>query len=94
MEHLVMSRLMAESDVLDARKLPVMRTLARFHECDLETLFGTVDASELEVREVLMEMVSRNEVEATAGRGERFALTREGWGEYMNALGSIYELSE
>jgi hypothetical protein len=95
MENIVMSKRREDSDFLDARKLPIMRTLARLHECDVGTLLSMVDASELDVHDVLREMVSTNEVEASLGsRSERFALTLKGWGEYMNALGSIYELSE
>jgi hypothetical protein len=81
---------------VDARKVPIMKTLARFHECDVETLYGRVDASELDVHDILREMISRNEVEASQGgvRNERFTLTLKGWDEYMKVLGSIYELSE
>jgi len=99
MENAVMSRQKEESDALDA-KLPIMRTLARFHECDVETLFSKVDASELDIHDILRDMVSRNEVEASSkqpsgGRHkERFTLTLKGWGEYMSVLGSIYELPE
>jgi len=77
-----------------------MRTLARLHECDVETLFSRVDASELDVHDILTDMVSKKEVEASptqasgGKREERFALTLKGWGEYMKALGSIYELPE
>ena len=93
MENLAMSRQREESDVLGALKLPIMRALAKSHECDLETLFSMVDASELDVHYVLREMVSKREVEASPGsRSETFALTLKGWGEYMNALGSVYEL--
>ncbi len=73
-----------------------MRTLARFHECDVDTLQNRVDANELDLHEILQEMVAKNEVEAmpTAGRREVFALTLKGWGEYLRVLGSIYELTE
>jgi hypothetical protein len=99
MENVVMSRPREEEDGLDARKFPIMRALARFHECDVETLFSRVDASELDVHDILKEMVSKNEVEPsiqTSGgaRSERFALTLKGWATYMNVLGSIYELPE
>ncbi|HVB95487.1 MAG TPA: hypothetical protein VND41_02655 [Nitrososphaerales archaeon] len=89
-----------ESDGSDAKKFPIMRALARFHECDVETLYSRVDASEVDVHDILREMVSRNEVETSSKhssggrRSERFALTLKGWGEYMNVLGSIYELPE
>ncbi|MDA4133605.1 MAG: hypothetical protein OK454_10870, partial [Thaumarchaeota archaeon] len=84
----------------DARKFPVMKTLARFHGCDLETLYREVDASEFEVHEVLREMIANNEAEASpkpslSGRlNEKFTLTLKGWGEYMKVLGTIYELPE
>jgi hypothetical protein len=100
MENVVMSRETEESSVVDARKFPIMRTLARLHECDVETLYSRVDASELDVHDILAEMVSKNEVEASpkspaGGRlNERFTLTLKGWGEYMKVLGSIYELPE
>ena len=100
MENTVMSRQMEHSDVLEAKKFPIMRTLARFHECDVETLYSRVDATELDVHDILREMVSKDEVVSSAehtsgGRlKERFTLTLKGWGEYMNILGSIYELPE
>jgi hypothetical protein len=95
MENTVMSRPREEAEVLDARKLPIMRTLARLHECDAETLFSTVDASEPDVHDALGEMLSNREVEASPGsRGKRFTLTLKGWAEYMGVLGSIYELPE
>lgn len=100
MEKLVMSGGIEEPSVFDAKKFPIMRTLARFHECDVETLYSKVDASELDVHDILREMVSRDEVEASpkpgsgGRRNERFALTLKGWGEYMKVLGSIYELPE
>jgi len=100
MEKVVMRGAAEESGVFDAKKLPVMRTLARLHECDVETLYSRIDASELDVHDVLKEMVSKKEVEASqrplsgGKRSERFTLTLKGWGEYMRVLGSIYELSE
>jgi len=100
MENVVMSREIEEAGVFDAKKFPIMRTLARFHECDAETLCSRVDASELDVHDILREMVSKNEVDASpkpssGGRhNERFTLTLKGWGEYMKVLGSIYELTE
>ena len=102
MENIVLSssRQIEESSTFDPRKFPVMRTLARFHGCDLETLYGEVEASEFEVHEILREMILDNEVEASTkpsagGRlNEKFTLTLKGWGEYMKVLGSIYELAE
>lgn len=87
-----------ESEGLDA-KFPIMRTLARLHECDAQTIYSRVDASEVDVHDILREMVSRREVEASPrqpseSRGERFTLTLKGWGEYLKVLGSIYELPE
>lgn len=98
MENIVMSR-PREEDGLDARKFPIMRALARFHECDAEALFSKVDASELEVHDLLKEMVSKKEVESSiqtseGARRERFTLTLKGWATYMKILGSIYELPE
>jgi hypothetical protein len=99
-ENVVMNRPKEESGVLDTKKFPIMRTLARFHECDVETLYSRVDASELDVHDILREMVARKEVEASPRqssgdrRNERFTLTLKGWGEYMQVLGSIYELPE
>ena len=98
MENLVMRREVEESGSL-AKKLPIMRTLARLHQCDVDTLYGSVDASELDVYDILGEMLSEKEVEASPRqtgdtRGERFSLTLKGWGEYMKVLGSIYELPE
>ncbi|MDG6915009.1 MAG: hypothetical protein JRM86_05195 [Nitrososphaerota archaeon] len=77
----------------DAR-FHVMRALAKLHECTAETLRGGVDASELDVDEVIGRMVSSGEVEASSGPegGETFALTAKGWLEYMKVLGSLYEL--
>jgi hypothetical protein len=101
MENVVLSsREIEEPSVFDARKFPVMRTLARFHGCDLDALYGEVDASEFEVHEILREMIADSEVEAShkssvEGRlNEKFSLTLKGWGEYMKVLGSIYELPE
>jgi len=100
MENLVMRRNKEESDALDTSKLPIMRTLARFHGCDVETLCSRIDASELDVHDILRDMVSKNEVEASPvqppgeRRSELFTLTLKGWGEYMSVLGSIYELPE
>ena len=100
MENVVMRRGTEESGVLDAKKFPIMRTLARLHECDVETLYSRIDASELDVHDILSEMLSKNEVEASprlASGGkpnERFVLTMKGWGEYLKVLGSIYELPE
>ncbi len=100
MENLVMRGHEEEDDGLDAKKFPIMRTLARFHECDAETLYSRVDASELDVHDILVEMVSKNEVESSprtqseSRRTEKFTLTLKGWGEYMKVLGSIYELPE
>ena len=99
MEKAVMRAGKEESGVEDA-KVPIMRTLAEFHGCDAETLYSRIDASELDVHDILSEMVSTKEVEVsprppTGGRrGERFALTLKGWAEYMKVLGSIYELPE
>lgn len=95
MENAVVSGRRDEEGALDARKLPIMRALARLHECDLDALCGTVDASELDVHDILTMMVSESEVEAsTESRRGRFALTLKGWGEYMRVLGSVYELTE
>lgn len=87
----------SDTEHLTARKLPIMRTLARLHECDVQTLFGSVDATELDVHDILTDMVSKNEVEASRrsrGKDESFTLTLKGWGEYLKALSSIYELPE
>jgi hypothetical protein len=98
MEKVVMSRPTDDAEGIDAVKVPIMRTLARFHECDVETIFSRVDASELDVHDILDQMVSRNEVAARQPSGdrrkERFTLTLKGWGEYMKVLDSIYELPE
>lgn len=99
MENVETGRPGEESVVLDSRRLPVMRTLARLHECDFNALCSAVDASELDVRDILRGMASRNEVEASRHQpgglgGEVFTLTLRGWAEYMQLLGSIYELAE
>jgi hypothetical protein len=100
MENIVLSSREIEEEAFDAKKLPVMRALARFHGCDLDALYGEVDASQFEIHEILREMIANNEVEASnkpsaEGRlNEKFSLTSKGWGEYMKVLGSIYELSE
>lgn len=100
MENVLMNRGIEESGVFDARKLPLMRTLARLHGCDVEALCSRIDASELDIDEILREMVSKKEVEASsrplsAGtRAQKFSLTLKGWAEYMKMLGSIYELPE
>jgi hypothetical protein len=100
MENLVMDRRRDASGVIDTKKFAIMRTLARFHECDFETLYSRVDASEPDVHDALREMVARREVEASPRRSsgewpsERFSLTLKGWSEYMQALGSVYELTE
>lgn len=99
MENIVMSRGIEEASAFDAKKLPIMRTLASAHECDIETLYSRIDASELDVHDILSEMVFRNEVEASPNasggrRSEKFTLTLKGWGEYLKVLGSIYELPE
>jgi hypothetical protein len=102
MENLVLSSRQNEktTEGVDARMFPIMRTLAKFHECDVETLSARIEANELDIYDTLREMFSRGEVESLAkrpserGYGERFALTTKGWGEYLKALGSIYELSD
>ena len=100
MENVAVGRPREETSLPDNKKFPIMRALARLHECDVETLYAAVDASELDVHDILGEMVSRNEVEASAsqpseGRStEKFALTLKGWGEYLHVLSSIYELPE
>lgn len=100
MENVVMSRETEESGVFAAKKLPIMRTLARLHECDVEALYSRIDANELDVNDILREMVSKREVEVSSTpllggvRNDRFSLTMKGWAEYMKVLGSIYELPE
>jgi hypothetical protein len=99
MENVVMRR-EAESGISEEKKLPIMRTLARLHECDVETLYSRIDASELDVHDILSDMISKEEVEASprpvasGKRNEKFTLTMKGWGEYLKVLGSIYELPE
>lgn len=96
MENLIMQG-QNDGAAADSRKLPIMKTLARLHECDAETLYSRVDASELDVHDILSEMLSKKEVAASSGGGrddEKFALTLKGWGEYMSVLGSLYELPE
>jgi len=88
-----------DSEDVDSRKIPIMRTLARLHDCDVRTLYSSVEGSELDIHEILVDMVSKKEVEATlmkksGRRDERFSLTLKGWGEYLRALGSLYELPE
>ena len=100
MENIVLRRPLDESNDFDAQKFLVMRALARLHDCEEETLSGSVDASELEVHDVLTKLISTKEVEASPGQLSRggkkgtFTLTLKGWGEYMKILGSIYELPE
>lgn len=94
MEKAVMRRPTEDAEAVHSREFPIMRTLARFHECDVETLYSRIDASEVDVHEILAEMVSKEEVEAAPGTNRRFALTLKGWGEYLKLLGSIYELPE
>lgn len=96
MENAMMSRTREDEDAPDERKFPVMRTLARLHECDAQTILDSVDATKLDVHDILTDMVSRKEVEPSkrGSRGEKYTLTLKGWGEYMKVLGSLYELSE
>jgi hypothetical protein len=100
MENLVVGRPREESNGVDDRKFLIMRTLARLHECDQEALLRSIDSSVLEIHDVLRDMISRNEVETSPpqrSEGKRratFTLTLNGWGEYMKALGSVYELPE
>ncbi len=100
MENLVLSRPKEESNGREAHRFLVMRALARLHECDEEALIDSIDATDLSIRGVLREMVSKDEVEVSPARpsmGKReatFALTLNGWREYMKALGSMYELPE
>ena len=95
-----MSRPREESIGVGAKKFLVMRTLARLHECDGEALLRNIDSTDLEIHDLLREMISNDEVEASPSQessGKRkvtFALTLNGWGEYMRALGSVYELPE
>ena len=96
MEKTVMSVPGEGNGSLDERKVPIMKTLARFHECDVQTLSNRVDESDTDLHDILNEMVSREEVVATTLTGQRevFTLTLKGWGEYLRVLGSIYELTE
>jgi len=90
----MLSRPRDESAGSESRKFPVMRALARLHECDAGTLCGSVDASELDVHDVVAEMVNEGEVESTHGREKKYTLTLKGWAEYLKVLSSIYELPE
>ena len=53
-----------------------------------------------EIHDILRDMVSKEEVEVTPAqrakgiRSTRFTLSLKGWAEYLQALGSIYELPE
>jgi hypothetical protein len=100
MENVVVSRQREEPGSLVSEKFLVMRTLARLHDCDEETILDNVDATQHQVHGILRDMVSKNEVEANPAQRSRglrkltFTLTLNGWGEYMQALGSIYELPE
>jgi hypothetical protein len=89
-----METVMMQDERVDARKLPIMRTLARFHECDAAMIYDRVEGSELEVRDTLSEMVSLDEVEPSPNGDEKFSLTARGWELYLKALGSLYELPE
>jgi hypothetical protein len=98
MENVVMSRPREAS--VGAKKFLVMRTLARLHACDSQELLRSIDSTELEIHDTLRDMISMDEVKAShanISRGKRkatYTLTLNGWGEYMNALGSVYELPE
>jgi len=100
MENVVVSGPREEHLGQDSKKFLVMRTLARLHECDEEEVLRSIDSTELEIHDVLRDMISKDEVEASPARmssGKRrttFALTSNGWGQYLNALGSVYELPE
>jgi hypothetical protein len=100
MENVVMSRPKGEQTDIGVKKFLVMRTLARLHGCDEEALLLGIDSSEVEIHDILRDMISKDEIEsspAMVSRGKRkttFALTLNGWGEYLNALGSVYELPE
>ena len=94
-----MRRQEGTSEDLDSRKFPIMRTLAKLHDCDAQTIYDSVDASELDIHELLSDMVSKQGVEASlkkqvGRRDERFSLTLKGWVEYLRALGALYELPE
>ncbi len=94
MENAVLSKQREEPESPDARKLPIMRALAKYHGCDVQRLLESVEASEFDVHAILREMLSKKEVEAIRGdRSETFSLTLKGWAEYINVLGSIYELA-
>ncbi|SRR6266550_1927605 len=100
MENVIVTRPREEQLGQDSKRFLVMRTLARLHECDEEEVLGSIDSTELEIHDILRDMVSKDEVEASPaqmsrGKGKTtFALTLNGWGEYMHALGSVYELPE
>ena len=100
MENIVVSRRKEQEIGTEAKRFLVMRTLARLHECDEEALLLSIDSTEAEIHQIMRDMVSKDEVEASPPRifnGKRrttFALTLNGWGEYLNALGSVYELPE
>ncbi len=99
MENVVLSRTREEPIGQTGKKFLVMRTLARLHECDEEELLHRIDSTELEIHDVLSDMISKDEVEASPakvsiGKRRTFALTFIGWGEYIYALGSVYELPE
>lgn len=96
METVAMGRTRAGSRSLDARKVPVMRTLARHHECDVGFLYDGIEVNESDLHETLREMISENEVEASHGPDRRkvYSLTSKGWDEYLGVLSSIYELTE
>jgi hypothetical protein len=100
MENVVVSRRKEQSIGPDAKKFLIMRTLARLHECDEEALLLSIDSTEAEIHQIMGDMVSKDEVEASPpwiSKGKRrttFALTLNGWGGYLNALGSVYELPE
>jgi hypothetical protein len=95
MENMVVRRL-SDENASDMRRFPVMRTLAKLGGCDIPTICGTVDVSELDVSEILWDMVGRDEVARARGAcsEERFTLTAKGWVEYIDVLGSLYELPE
>jgi glutamate-1-semialdehyde aminotransferase len=100
MENIVVSRQREELGSLSGEKFLVMRTLARLHECDEEAIQHNVDATSQEIHDVLRDMISKGEIEANPAQRSKgirkvtFTLTLNGWAEYMQALGSIYELPE
>src|SRR2546430_13988542 len=100
MENEVMSRNSDARTGLNGKKFLVMRTMARLHECDEEDLHRSIESTELEIRDLLREMISKDEVEdspskVSAGRRRTtFTLTSNGWSWYTSALGSVYELPE